>query len=101
MGSMITATDARGATINIGDIVTYVTGGRYPEIMTAEVVDIKVKIKLGNRDFLNRNGSWKRTLGRAEGGTSWVDGYRAIVVESLPFVEGRQNTSADQAKTTA
>jgi hypothetical protein len=95
MASMtITATDARGATIHIGDIVTYVTGGRYPEIMTAEVVDIKVKVKLGNRDFLNRNGSWRRTLGRPEGGTSWVDGYRAIVVDALPFVEGRQNTAA-------
>jgi len=88
----ITATDARGATINIGDVVTYVTGGRYPKIMTAEVVDIKVKVKLGNRDFLNRNTSWKRTVGRDEGGTSWVDAYRAIVVGSLPFVEGRQNT---------
>ena len=96
----ITATDARGATINIGDTVTYVTGGRYPEIMTAEVVDIKVKVKLGNRDFLNRNGSWKRTLGRAEGGTSWVDGHRAIVVESLPFIEGRQNTTANHAEAT-
>ena len=48
----ITATDARGATITIGDVVTYVTGGRYPEIMTAEVLDIKVKVKLGNRDFV-------------------------------------------------
>jgi hypothetical protein len=97
----ITATDARGATINVGDIVTYVTGGRYPEIMTAEVVDIKVKVKLGNRDFLNRNGSWQRTLGRADGGTSWVDGHRAIVVKSLPFVTGRQNTTADSDEVTA
>ncbi len=87
-----TATDARGATINVGDIVTYVTGGRYPEIMTAEVLEIKVKVKLGNRDFLNRNTSWKRTHGQPDGGTSWVDGHRAIVVESLPFVDGRQNT---------
>lgn len=91
----ITATDARGATINIGDVVTYVTGGRYPEIMTAEVVDIKVKVKLGNMDFLNRTGSWHRAANRDESKTSWVDGGRAIVVESLPFVAGRQNTGED------
>jgi len=42
--------------------------------------------------MLNRNASWRRTVGRDESGTSWVDAYRAIVVESLPFIEGRQNT---------
>jgi hypothetical protein len=89
----ITATDARGATIKVGDVVTYVTGGRYPEIMTAEVVDIKVKVKLGNMDHLNRTGSWRRFSNRDDSRTSWVDGSRAIVVESLPYVEGRQNTS--------
>ncbi|MFB9714008.1 hypothetical protein [Arthrobacter methylotrophus] len=90
----ITATDARGATIHVGDIVTYVTGGRYPAIMTAEVVDIKVKVKLGNMDQLNRSGSWRRYANpnRDDNRTSWVDGHRAIVVDSLPFVEGRQNT---------
>ncbi|QOT19601.1 hypothetical protein HMI59_23565 (plasmid) [Paenarthrobacter sp. YJN-5] len=93
MGPMtITATDARGATITIGDIVTYVTGGRYPEIMTAEVVDHKTKVKLGNMDQLNRTGSWRRFANRDDSRTSWVDGHRAIVVKSLPFVEGRQNT---------
>lgn len=92
----ITATDARGAAIHIGDVVTYVTGGRYPEIMTAEVVDIKVKVKLGNMDHLNRTGSWRRftNANRDDSRTSWVDAHRAIVVESLPFVEGRQNTGA-------
>lgn len=91
-----TATDARGATINVGDIVTYVTGGRYPEIMTAEVLDIKVKVKLGNMDHLNRTGSWRRytNASRDDSRTSWVDAHRAIVVESLPFIEGRQNTKA-------
>ncbi|WP_139187280.1 hypothetical protein [Pseudarthrobacter chlorophenolicus] len=88
----ITATDARGATINIGDVVTYVTGGRYPEIMTAEVLDIKVKVKLANMDHLNRTGSWRRFTNRDDSRTSWVDAHRAIVVEVLPFVEGRQNT---------
>lgn len=90
----ITATDARGATINIGSIVTYVTGGRYPTIMTAEVIDIKVKVKLGNMDHLNRTGSWRRytNANRDDSQSSWVDGHRTIVVEALPRVEGRQNT---------
>lgn len=82
---MATATDARGATIRVGDVVTYVTGGRYPQIMTAEVLDIKAKVKLGHKDVLNRD--------RDGAAPTWVYGDRAIVVSSLPFVAGRQNTA--------
>lgn len=81
--------DARGALIAAGDTVTYFSGGRYTEIMTAKVVEIRVKVKIGDIDRLNRQ-SW----GNDPDKTVWADSTSLIVVDSLPVVAGRLNTAA-------
>lgn len=80
--------DARGALITAGDIVTYFSGGRYSEIMTATVIEVRVKVKIGTIDRLNRQ-SWADP-----DKTVWADSTSLIVVESLPVVAGRLNTGA-------
>jgi hypothetical protein len=45
---------ARGALITAGDAVTYFSGGRYTEIMTAKVIEVRVRVKIGSIDRLNR-----------------------------------------------
>ena len=79
--------DARGVLITAGDTVTYFSGGRYTEIMTATVLEVRVKVKLGGIDLLNR-----QTWGGDPDKTVWADSTSLIVVESLPFVAARLNT---------
>lgn len=83
--------DARGALITAGDTVTYFSGGRYTEIMTATVIEVRVKVKIGTIDRLNRQ-SW----GTDPDKTVWADRTSLIVVDSLPHVAGRLNTETDQ-----
>ena len=87
MLAMNNVKDARGALITAGDTVTYFSGGRYTQIMTAKVIEVRVKVKLGAIDLLNRQ-SWAADSDK----TVWADSTSLIVVESLPFVAGRLNT---------
>lgn len=61
------------------DTVTYLFGGRYTEIMTARVIEVPVKAKIGSIDRLNR-----QTWGAYPDRTTWADSTSLIVVESLP-----------------
>jgi hypothetical protein len=81
--------DARGALITAGDTVTYFSGGRYTQIMTAKVIEVRVRVKLGDIDSLGSQ-SWGKNLNREK----WADSTSLIVVNDLPVVAGRLNTGA-------
>lgn len=81
------ALDARGAEITVGDTVIYFKTGRYAEKMTAIVKEVGPTIKIEAIDQLTR------LYNRAGRENARVKGTSLIVVESLPAVEGRLNTS--------
>lgn len=80
--------DARGALIKAGDTVTYFSGGRYTQIMTARVVEVRVRVKIGDIDRLSRHLPWVSDPDK----TVWADSSSLIVVTDLPVVAGRLNT---------
>ncbi len=79
------ARDARGAEINVGDTVVYVSGGRYVKRGVARVEKVtESRVTLSDWDAVG--GGYRTSK------PSWAEGFSCFVVERLPQVEGRLNT---------
>lgn len=71
--------DRRGAEIHEGDWVIWLATGSYSEPDVYEVQDVKKRVRITDNN-------------------SWVDPNNLIVVDSLPYVEGRKNTTNERNK---
>lgn len=65
--------DRRGVHIEEGDWVIWLATGSYSEPDVYQVADVKKRVRLVDN-------------------TGWIDPYNVIVVDSIPYVEGRNNT---------
>ena len=64
--------DRRGAEIHVGDWVIWLATGSYTEPGLYQVADVKKRVRLVDE-------------------TGWVNSVNLIVVDALPYVEGRPN----------
>jgi len=75
----MTMKDLRKIEINVGDEVLYFKTGRYPEVYTGRVVEVRKKVKLGDLKCWNRKGDVPETL--------WAERTSLIVTGGLPQKE--------------
>ena len=78
--------DARRVDINLGDQVLYYKIGRYPEVIVAEVIDFKKKVKLGKLTSLSNKGNHPETC--------WADRRQLVVTGGLPLREEEKPVAA-------
>ncbi|UJQ87173.1 hypothetical protein SEA_BAILEYBLU_35 [Arthrobacter phage BaileyBlu] len=81
----MSARDARGVEIQIGDVVVYTTGGRNWRRSVGRVAEIKTNVRLVDADNLK---SARYSWGREE---YWAAPSSCIIVD-LPYAEGRLNS---------
>lgn len=89
-------TDARGAEISVGDIVIYVSAGRYTERIVVRVERVtNMRVYVDRVDELDSRKPFEDTekLSRDYRNESrWVNASSCFVVAALPLIEGRLNT---------
>lgn len=78
--------DARGAEIKPGDVVVYVSGGRYVSRLTGRVAEVRKRVRLDRVDMLGRPYDGGKEERR------WIEPSSCFVVEWLPEVDDRLNT---------
>lgn len=78
--------DKRDAPIHPGDFVIWIDNRALSSTGLYKVLDSKIKVKIGTED-----GSW----------SSWVFGDSVIVVDALPYVEGKRNMTPKRKGTKA
>ena len=86
----MTAYDARGHEIQVGDIAVYVSGGRYTDRWVVRVSEVRSKVRVDRVDMLH--GVYRDAEPTDSQAPGWLNGHALFVVDSLPVIPSRLNT---------
>jgi hypothetical protein len=83
----VSVVDRRGVELKVGQVAVHATGGRYGSYDVVRVAELRKRVRVDRIDYLGRGAVHEPAAAQ------WLEAGTLIVVDRLPYVEGRLNTT--------